>query len=55
MDPMDTLNLAESEAQVWQLAQIEVTNDNPSRIPLNLERRDFTGFRCFIDRSWKKP
>jgi len=60
-DPKEILLLAEKDVQLWQEAQVEFHTE--SHGSLNLETpirvRDlsqdspFSGFWCFIDRSWK--
>lgn len=39
----------ENEAQAWTTAQTEVIGGNCSSNLLGLDRKDFTGYRCFIN------
>ncbi|KAL9840753.1 putative RNA-directed DNA polymerase [Arabidopsis thaliana] len=60
-DPMEILLLAVKEAQSWQEAQVELHSERhgslsiDSRIRVRDVSQDttFSGFRCFIDGSWK--
>ncbi|KAG7583942.1 Ribonuclease H domain [Arabidopsis suecica] len=53
-DPRDTLKLAESEANAWTLAQLEMVKDAPPRGSAESEVINTTGYRCFIEGSWKE-
>jgi len=60
-DPLDVLYLAEKEAQSWQLAQLELNTENNGSMGSKKQIRVqnishdniYSGFRCFVDGSWK--
>ncbi|XP_010424493.1 PREDICTED: uncharacterized protein LOC104709611 [Camelina sativa] len=62
-NPLDVVRLAEGEANAWLQAQVEVEDEdrpNPSLVPNSRQREStsslpnfFTGYRCFVDGSWK--
>ncbi|KAG7564174.1 Ribonuclease H domain [Arabidopsis suecica] len=61
-DPLEVLRLAEKEAQLWQSAQSELHNGNHGHVELVTQSRvgdasldsNFSGYRCFVDGSWKE-
>ncbi|KAG7559476.1 Ribonuclease H-like superfamily [Arabidopsis thaliana x Arabidopsis arenosa] len=61
-DPIEVLRLAEKEAQLWQSAQIELHNENHASMDLvnrtrvrdALHESNYSGYRCFVDGSWKE-
>ncbi|KAG7578757.1 Ribonuclease H-like superfamily [Arabidopsis thaliana x Arabidopsis arenosa] len=60
-DPLEVLRLAEREAQLWHSAQVELHTETQASVefPNRPQTRgvsldsDFTGYRCFVDGSWK--
>ncbi|XP_018464994.2 uncharacterized protein LOC108836323 [Raphanus sativus] len=50
IDPMDTLNLAETESKLWKEAQIIPTPVTGEHL---LELPSIPGRWCFVDGSWK--
>ncbi|XP_010513530.1 PREDICTED: uncharacterized protein LOC104789549 [Camelina sativa] len=62
-NPLDVIWLAEGEANVWLQAQVEVEDEDQPHAPLVPFSRQrgltpfcpssFTGYRCFVDGSWK--
>ncbi|KAG7568025.1 Ribonuclease H domain [Arabidopsis thaliana x Arabidopsis arenosa] len=61
-DPLEVLRLAENEAQLWQSAQIELHHEthgtvelvNRSRVGNTSLDSNYSGYRCFVDGSWKE-
>ncbi|XP_010468420.1 PREDICTED: uncharacterized protein LOC104748482 [Camelina sativa] len=63
-NPLDVVRLVEGEATVWLQAQVEVEDgDQPHTSPVPNSRQrgpirslppSFTGYRCFVDGSWKE-
>ncbi|KAG7533323.1 Ribonuclease H domain [Arabidopsis thaliana x Arabidopsis arenosa] len=61
-DPLEVLRLADKEAQLWQSAQSELHNGNHGHVELVTQSRvgdasldsNFSGYRCFVDGSWKE-
>ncbi|KAG7536687.1 Ribonuclease H domain [Arabidopsis suecica] len=61
-DPLEVLQLAEKEAQLWQSAQIELHHENNGTVELETRSRvgdasldsNYSGCRCFVDGSWKE-
>lgn len=53
-DPRYILKQAESEAQVSLMAQVDGVTNNYTPTSLSVERSIFTGYRCFLDGSWKE-
>ncbi|KAG7567099.1 Ribonuclease H-like superfamily [Arabidopsis thaliana x Arabidopsis arenosa] len=62
VDPLEVLRLAEKEAQLWQSAQIELHHEthgtvelvNRSRVGNTALESIYSGYRCFVDGSWKE-
>ncbi|XP_010490442.1 PREDICTED: uncharacterized protein LOC104768216 [Camelina sativa] len=62
-NPLDVVQLEEGEANAWLQAQVEVEDEdspNLSLVPNSRQRGStsslpnlFTGYRCFVDVSWK--
>ncbi|KAG7556675.1 Reverse transcriptase domain [Arabidopsis suecica] len=60
-DPLEVLRLAEREEQLWHSAQVELHTETQASVefPNRPQTRevsldsDFTGYRCFVDGSWK--
>ncbi|KAG7585995.1 Reverse transcriptase zinc-binding domain [Arabidopsis thaliana x Arabidopsis arenosa] len=60
--PIDILRLAENEEQAWQLAQVEISDDNLETVATITQSHcrvehighNRSGYQCFLDGSWKE-